>query len=90
MRDTPYATELASAADKDGNRIERLYVKSLHQEEVRFSWWKDGKLIPRPLNLSENALLDLMRLAIARGVFKDAFLDGLHKILTDHSATRTG
>src|SRR3954471_5309995 len=57
LRDTDYATELARAVltfpSGDEARIERLFVKSQNQIEIRMSWWKDGKLQPRPLDLGE-------------------------------------
>jgi len=81
-RDTPYARELASA-DLNGCRIERLYVKGAGQDEIRFSWWKDGNMANRPLDLPEKDLLALFRLAIERGVFSDDFLRDLHATLYD-------
>lgn len=84
MRDTPYATELKTAEDAVGQRIERLYVKNLAREEIRFSWWKDGQLMIRPLDLPEDELLTLMKTAIEQGVFRDEFLLGLHSVLGSH------
>jgi hypothetical protein len=82
MRDTPYATELATA-DLNGCRIERLHVKEQDQDEIRFSWWVDGRMANRPLDLPENELLPLLRLAIEQGVFTEAFLRDLHSMLYD-------
>ena len=82
MRDTDYATELATA-DNDGCRIERLRIKSTGEEEIRFSWWKEGRMMMRPLDLPESQLLDLFREAIAKGVFKTEFLRDLHSALYD-------
>ena len=84
MRDTPYATELRTAEDAAGQRIERLYVKDAGREEIRFSWWKNGQIVIRPLDLPEDELLSLMHLAIDGGVFRDAFLNGLYSILVSH------
>ena len=52
LRDTEFATEVARAIlpNKDGvqeARIERLRLKESGVEEIRFSWWKDGKIMPR-------------------------------------------
>ena len=80
MRDTDYATERATA-DINWCRIERLYVKQMEQEEIRFSWWKEGHLTNRPLDLPERELLPLLRRAIEKGVFTDAFLRDLHSLL---------
>jgi len=52
MRDTDYAKELGTSRIDLGNghelRIERLFIKDREREEIRFSWWKDDKMIPRP------------------------------------------
>ncbi len=82
MRDTDYATELATA-DINGCRIERLHVKSLKQDEIRFSWWKDGNMTNRPLDLPERELLALFRLAIEKNVFTEEFRRDLHAMLYD-------
>jgi hypothetical protein len=82
MRDTSYATELATAEVKDC-RIERLHVKGEGQIEIRFAWWPDGKMANRPLDLPEDHLLDLFRKAIEAGVFSDEFLRNLHTVLYD-------
>lgn len=81
MRDTPYAKELARA-DIGGHRIERLYVKG-KEEEIRFSWWKDGRMQTRPLDLPEHQLLPLFEQAIREGVFSKTFLRELHAVLYD-------
>ena len=65
MRDTDYAQELATAAIGEC-RVERLHVKSLNQTEIRFSWWPDGKLANRPLDLTEHELLPLLQLAFEK------------------------
>ena len=63
MRDTSYATELATASI-DGCRIERLFVKGEDQVEIRFSWWVENKMANRPLDLrSASCSLFLRRLS---------------------------
>jgi hypothetical protein len=56
LRDTSYATELSTStftsSGGDEARVERLWIKELEREEIRLSWWKDGRLLPRPLDLS--------------------------------------
>lgn len=84
MRDTPYATELRTAEDAAGQKIERLYVKELAREEIRFSWWKDGQLMIRPLDLPEDELLVLLSAAFDKGVFREEFLLGLQSALASH------
>ncbi len=83
MRDTDYATEIKTARDGIGQSIERIFVKEHQQEEIRFSWWKNGNLVIRPLDLPESELLPLMEKAIREGVFSPAFLKGLHEALYD-------
>lgn len=82
MRDTDYATELASAS-LGGARVERLLVKETDQEEIRFSWWKDDQMQPRPLDVPEEDLLELFRRGRANDVFSDEFLLGLVRVLLE-------
>lgn len=84
VRDTPYATEIKAAADSFGQSIERLFIKELGREEIRFSWWKDGRMVVRPLDLPEDELLPLMKAAMAEGVFSSGFLEDLRAALVDH------
>lgn len=82
MRSTPYADEIAHA-DEGGARIERLRIKATGVDEIRFSWWKDGRFQTRPLDLPEDELLKLMRKAIDGGVFSKSFVGGLRQMLSD-------
>ena len=86
MRDTKYATEMREPGVKQwpgGSeaRIERLLIKETREEEIRFSWWKDGKMAVRPLDLSESDLLMLFADAIAKGVFEPEFKAKLKALL---------
>jgi hypothetical protein len=86
LRDTDYATELREPgiihwSDGSEGRIERLLIKGSQEEEVRFSWWKDGRFQTRPLDLGEEDLLSLMADAINHGVFTQDFLAGLRRLL---------
>jgi hypothetical protein len=82
MRDTDYATEIVSAVLRfesgDEARIERLLIKSSGKEEIRFSWWKDGRMMMRPLDLSEEDLMRLLVQGIREGVLcsKSPFVAG--------------
>ncbi len=87
MRETMYATEIATGQFNDC-RIERIHVKSLAQDEIRFSWWPRGRMKPRPLDLTEQELLPLMKEAITAGVFSDFFLGELRALLDARSSTR--
>ena len=79
-RDTDYAREIVSV-ENNGCKIERLFVKELNQEEIRFSWWKNGRMMNRPLDLPEDELLVLLELACNENVFTDEFKLKLIKIL---------
>lgn len=74
MQDIEGATEIISVSipvDESEARIERLFVKEHSQEVIRFSWWKDGELVPHPLDLREEDLLRLMEEAIDNHVFSN-------------------
>jgi hypothetical protein len=86
MRETKYAQELCEPAVRcfpsgDEARIEKLHIKESGEEEVRFSWWKEGKMVPRPLDLPENDLIALFRDAFAKDVFTPAFKMTLRDML---------
>ena len=85
MRDTSYAKEIASASaifpSGSEARIERLLIKESQQEEIRFSWWKDNHLIPRPLDLPEEELLILLKSALQANVFSESFITALQEML---------
>ncbi|MGV9009664.1 hypothetical protein [Brevundimonas sp.] len=83
LRDTNYATEIATVTDELGQRIERIHVKDRDRPEIRFSWWPNGKMAVRPLDIPEDELLALMRQAIRKNVFSSEFLKGLHEALYD-------
>jgi len=73
VRDTEYARELVPPAvitfpGGDEARLERLLIKETNQVEIRLSWWKDGKLMMRPLDLSEADFMALLAKGIRQGV----------------------
>jgi hypothetical protein len=87
MRETPYATELCDPGvvrwpeiDEEA-RMERLRIRDSGQIEIRFSWWKGGKMVPRPLDLEENQLITLFADAINNNVFSREFLTDLRRLL---------
>lgn len=87
MRDTEYAREIDSASyvwssDSEA-RIERLHNKKRDQEEIRFSWWKDGNIVMRPLDLTEEELLALLQTSLQEGIFSLDFLRRLRQMLGD-------
>lgn len=84
MRETAYANELKTAADIHGQRIERLYVKEKKRDEIRFSWWPEGRMANRPLDIPEDELLALMADALAEGVFSEKFTTELLVVIAQH------
>ena len=73
MRDTDYAKELVPPAviKYEGGheaRLERLFVKESGDVEIRLSWWKDGNIVPRPLDLPEKDFMKLIVKGIQQGV----------------------
>jgi hypothetical protein len=83
MAKTPYATPLKSADVKDC-RIERILINASGEQEIRFSWWPNGKFVPRPLDLPERELLPLIREAIREDVFERNFLVELRDLLNEN------
>jgi hypothetical protein len=53
---------------------------------VRFSWWPNGNIANRPLDIPEPDLLTLFAEAIRQGVFTDRFLKDLTKLLVNKIA----
>jgi hypothetical protein len=68
MRDTGYGKLISHSIlpfeNGEEARLERILIKSSGKEEIRLSWWKNGNIVPRPLDLSEDALWQL----IAKGI----------------------
>ena len=86
MRDTKYAKELREPGivrwpSGSEGRIERLLIKDTQEEEIRFSWWKDGNIANRPLDLSEKDLITLFEDALVKKVFSDHFRSQLKSLL---------
>lgn len=76
MRNTKYAVELQSASIGE-SRIERIFVKSLKQEEIRLSWWPGGRMAPRPVDVPEADLVAILAKGIQEGVLSPDFLPRL-------------
>jgi len=87
LRDTAYATEIVTASitlgDGSEARLERIHVKTEEHEEIRFSWWKNGNIVMRPLDLSEDDLINLFTEAVRRNVFTPQFIGNLRDTITD-------
>ena len=76
LRDTDYATERRTSRVGD-NRIERLFITAHRQEEIRVSWWPDGRMANRPLDVTEADFVTLLAQGIADGVLSGQFLPQL-------------
>lgn len=62
--------------------IEKIFVKSMKKNEIRFSVYKDSVrgddiYVPRSLDVTELELMELIKKAIKEKVFSDAFIDML-------------
>jgi hypothetical protein len=83
LRDTRHARELANAKLPSGPgrksfaAIERIHVKKADQVEIRFSSWEGSRMLPRPLDLTEEELLPLLDAALRAGVFSETFIEAL-------------
>lgn len=64
----------------------KIFVKELNQEEIRFVYFKDTfrkeqQLIARPLDLTEDELIKLIKESIKKNVFSKGFISNLRGIL---------
>ena len=72
VKETRYCKVLRQAKIRDNNvayGIEKIFVKELNQEEIRFVYFKDTvrreeQLVARPLDLPEDDLIKLMKVSI--------------------------
>ena len=87
MRQTKYADEIATASvllgDTHEGRLERLLIKGTRKVEIRFSWWKAGRMLTRPLDLPEESLLELLASAIQKDVLSPTFITRLREITAE-------
>lgn len=93
MRDTAYATELVPPAVTgsgagDESRMERILVKGKGTVEIRFSWWRNGNIVSRPLDLPQEELAELLERGFGT-VLDDAFLVDLRDRIEAHLARRS-
>jgi hypothetical protein len=69
----------------DISAVEKIFVKSLKREEIRFAWYKERDGVkhfqPRPLDLTEDELLELLKDGVREGVFSEAFKANLKTFL---------
>lgn len=89
INETKYCKVLRQAKIREGNTaygIEKIFVKSLNQEEIRFVYFKDTvrkeqQLVARPLDLPEDDLIELIQIAIKQNVFSKEFIQKLKDIV---------
>ncbi|HAT4340294.1 TPA: hypothetical protein I9094_002574 [Clostridium perfringens] len=89
IKSTRYCNILkqASLRDKDYTYcIEKIFVKSIKRNEIRFSVYKDTVrgddiYVPRSLDVTELELMDLIKTSIKEKVFSDKFIDMLKQEL---------
>ncbi|MDU6483047.1 hypothetical protein GOD97_05800 [Paeniclostridium sordellii] len=87
--ETKYCIVLKQAKIREGNigyGIEKIFVKALNQEEIRFVYFKDTlrkkqQLIARPLDLPEDDLIELIKESVNKNVFSKEFILNLKEIV---------
>ncbi|MGF6950096.1 hypothetical protein QF028_002601 [Neobacillus sp. B4I6] len=89
IKSTQYCDLLAQGTTQEGediSAVEKIFIKDIKREEIRFAWYKEEKngsrrFIPRPLDLTEEELLELLKDGVNKGVFSKEFRENLKKIL---------
>jgi hypothetical protein len=69
--------------DGSEGRVERHFRKGIGQETIRYSWWKNGKFVPRPFDTTEENWLEIMEAGIKGGLYSRDYLMRLRKLLDD-------
>lgn len=90
IKETKYCKVLKQAKLRDNNfvyGIEKILVKELNQEEIRFVYFKDTirmseQLVARPLDLPEKDLIKLIQISIKQNIFSKEFIFKLKEILS--------
>jgi hypothetical protein len=88
IRSTKYCDLLAQGVTQEGadiSAVEKIFVKSLKREEIRFAWYKERDGVkhfqPRPLDLTEDELFELLKDGMRKGVFSEDFKANLKTFL---------
>jgi CRISPR/Cas system-associated protein Cas5 (RAMP superfamily) len=88
LKTTKYCDLLAQGTTQEGediSAVEKIFIKSLKRKEIRFAWYKEKSGIryfqPRPLDLTETELFELLKDGFNNGVFSDKFRGDLKKFL---------
>lgn len=82
IKSTKYCDLLKQASVRDEDYtycIEKIYIKSMKRNEIRFSLYKDSVrgddiYVPRSLDVTELELLDLIKESIKNKVFSEEFV----------------
>ncbi|WP_455543550.1 hypothetical protein [Intestinibacter sp.] len=91
IKETRYCIVLKQAKKREKEcayGIEKIFVKSSNQEEIRFVYFKDtlrkkDQLIARPLDLPEADLIELIKEAIKKNVFSKEFVNSLKEVVNN-------
>ena len=62
-------------------RIERLWIKETCRQVIRFSCWPGGKMASKPLEVTEEQLLLLLKEAINEDLLTEDFVWELRSLL---------
>ncbi|NYE08983.1 hypothetical protein F4694_005840 [Bacillus niacini] len=88
LKRTKYCNLLVQGLSQEGediSAVERIFVKALNREEIRFAWYKEKNgskhFQLRPLDLTEEELLELLKDGVNKGVFTSDFRKKLKEIL---------
>ena len=85
--DTELVRATATLIDNTEGRIESLVFADTHQKGICFSWWNNNRIMPRPLDGTDDEILLLFKEALRKKVFSEHFLTTLKGLL---SAPRQG
>ena len=83
MKEPAGSKKLASASISLGSevgKIEKLPINEDGQEQIRFSIWSRGKMLHRPLSLTEKELVVLLQAAFKEGILSQDFIGELHSV----------
>ncbi len=80
-KETKYCKIIRSVELNDGDELfalEKIYIKALDRYEIRMCLYLDcndraRKLIPRPVDITQDKLIDLIALGVTTGVLDDEF-----------------
>ena len=79
-KETNYCKIIRSVELKDGDELfalEKIYIKALDRYEIRICLYKNSdksrRLVPRPVDISQDKLIDLIALGITTGILDNEF-----------------